>query len=172
MSGAVLLISFIVIRFGVLALFGASPVRRAAFFAPLLKSERIPYLFYQFSNIGIFVCILFLKVRPETRFFGVGAAVYILGNAVLLWSIICFAKPSESGFNKNGIYRYSRNPMYTAYFLFFIGCVMLTGSPILLGLTAVFILSTHTIVLSEERWCAERFGEEYDVYLKSVRRYI
>ncbi|WP_322201799.1 methyltransferase family protein [Acutalibacter intestini] len=70
-----------------------------------------------------------------------------------------------------GIYRFSRNPMYVAYDLIFLGCATLAKSWLLLGLTACFILSGHWIIRAEERWCAARFGEEYQAYRKRVRKY-
>ncbi|MFR6330355.1 MAG: methyltransferase family protein, partial [Eisenbergiella sp.] len=82
------------------------------------------------------------------------------------------ATPSENGINKNGLYRVSRNPMYVAYFVFFLGYVLLTQSLILLALVIIFQISAHWIILSEERWCMEKFGDEYVQYLKRVRRYI
>jgi protein-S-isoprenylcysteine O-methyltransferase Ste14 len=36
----------------------------------------------------------------------------------------------------------------------------------------VFQISSHWIILSEERWCVKQFGDEYIDYMKRVRRYI
>lgn len=47
-----------------------------------------------------------------------------------------FAPPCKNGFHDNGLYRYSRNTMYLAYFIFFIGCAMLVQS--VLFSTAVY----------------------------------
>ncbi|WP_442929338.1 methyltransferase family protein [Natranaerovirga pectinivora] len=77
-----------------------------------------------------------------------------------------------NGIKLNGLYRVSRNPMYIAYFICFIGCVLLTYSWILLMLVIVFQISSHWVILSEERWCIEKFGEEYIKYMNKVRRYI
>lgn len=62
--------------------------------------------------------------------------------------------------------------MYVAYFVFFMGYVLMTQSLILLALVIIFQISAHWIILSEERWCMEKFGDEYVQYLKRVRRYI
>ncbi|WP_334301391.1 methyltransferase family protein [Lientehia hominis] len=86
--------------------------------------------------------------------------------------MINYASPSVSGLNSSGLYRFSRNPMYVSYFLFFSGCVLLTKSLLLGGIVLVFIISTHWIILSEERWCSEKFGESYEQYRKKVRRYL
>ncbi len=62
--------------------------------------------------------------------------------------------------------------MYVAYFIYFLGCVFLTQSIILLTLLMVFQISAHWIILSEERWCINKFGGEYKKYMNEVRRYI
>ena len=71
-----------------------------------------------------------------------------------------------------GIYRFTRNPMYVAYFVYFLGCVILTHSLILFLILMVFQISAHWIILSEERWCIRQFGDEYIKYMNKVRRYI
>lgn len=97
-------------------------------------------------------------------------------NAFLLLIPILFdinyAKPKKNGININGLYRFSRNPMYVSYFVYFLGCAMMTDSWILLVLTVVFQISSHWIILSEERWCMAKFGKEYKDYMEKVRRYI
>ena len=87
-------------------------------------------------------------------------------------SIVNFAAPAEKGFHKNGLYRLSRNPMYVAYFVYFLGCALIVKSWIVLGFLLVFQIAAHWIILSEERWCVQRFGEEYLQYMEQVRRYL
>ena len=62
--------------------------------------------------------------------------------------------------------------MYVSYFICFAGCAFLTQSLILGGIVLVFQISAHWIILSEERWCMEKFGDSYVEYMKRVRRYI
>jgi len=93
--------------------------------------------------------------------------VYQISNAA---TIRDFASPSEDGINQNGLYRFSRNPMYLSYFLYFIGCVILTRSVILCGIVVLFQIASHWIILSEERWCMNTFGDAYRQYMKTVRR--
>lgn len=173
MNGFFLIIPFILIRFGLLARFSSEAVKRAAHFAPLSGNEVFAYWVYQISNAAIFVYLCFLRVKPEVswQFFS-GAAVYLLGLALCAVTIKDFASPSEGGINQNGLYRFSRNPMYLSYFLYFIGCVILTRSVILCGIVVVFQIASHWIILSEERWCMDTFGDAYRQYMKTVRRYI
>jgi len=160
------------IRFGLLGILDKGALKRAAFFAPLIGKEKVAYCVYQISNILIFVYLCFLKITTAPYWFYAGFVIYGLGVLLCLVSVLNFAQPAEAGINLNGLYRISRNPMYVAYFIYFLGCVLLTQSLILLVILLVFQISAHWIILSEERWCIRKFGEEYINYMNKVRRYI
>jgi len=100
--------------------------------------------------------------------FIIGIAVYATGAILLAVSLMNFAVPSEVGINKNGLYRLSRNPIYMADFVFFVGCVLLTQSLLLLIFVLVLQIATYWIIVAEERWCIETFGDEYLKYMNSV----
>lgn len=171
--GILLLIPFFLIRFGLLSRLNQEAVTRAAFFAPLQDREKTAYWFYQISNAFIVVYPLFLKIKlTPAWFFTAGVIVYLAGLILLCMSMVDFAAPAENGFNQNGLYRHSRNPMYVAYFIFFMGCVVITQSLILFVIVLVFQITAHWIILSEERWCIQKFGREYLEYMEKVRRYI
>lgn len=171
MNAFLAVIPFILIRFGILSILDKKALNRAAFFAPVIGKEKMVYLFYQLSNILFFIYLCFLKITTDSCWFYLGLVIYGLGILLCFISVLNFAKPTASGVNLKGLYRVSRNPMYVAYFICFLGCVILTRSLILLVILLVFQISAHWIILSEERWCIEKFGEEYINYMKKVRRY-
>ena len=70
------------------------------------------------------------------------------------------------------MYRYSRNPMYVAYFVCFLGMALLSRSAAFLVILALFQISCHWIILAEERWCIETFSAAYLDYMRTVRRYL
>lgn len=172
MNGFLLLIPFLMIRFGLLSLLNKEGVKRAAFFAPLIGKEKVAYWFYQISNILFFVYLIFLKITIGSYWFYAGLVTFGIGVLLCIASVLNFAKPAENGINLNGLYRFSRNPMYLAYFIYFLSCVMLTQSLVLLAILMVFQISAHWIIRSEERWCITKFGGEYTNYMHEVRRYI
>ncbi len=172
MNGFLLLIPFILIRFGLLSILNKEGLKRAAFFAPLIGKEKAAYWIYQISTILIFFYLFFLKITTTSYWFYTGLATYGLGILLCIASVSNFAKPTNNGINLKGLYRISRNPMYVAYFIYFLGCVLITQSLILFAILMVFQISAHWIILSEERWCIKKFGEEYKNYMNEVRRYI
>ena len=172
MNGFLLVIPLILIRFVLLRVLSKDALKRAAFFAPMIGKEVVALWIYQVSNILIFVYLCFLKITSDSYWLYVGLVIYGLGVLLCIASVKDFAKPAENGINLRGLYQVSRNPMYVAYFFYFLGCVLITKSLILFALLLVFQISAHWIILSEERWCIKKFGQEYINYMKKVRRYI
>lgn len=168
-----LLLPFLIIRFGGLFLLDKTAIQRAAHFAPMENKQKAAYWLYQFSNVAIFVSLFFLKIElsPAPLFYA-GLLLYLAGNLLLVVAVVNFAFPAENGINQKGLYRISRNPMYVAYFIVFIACALLTQSLVFLIFVLLFQSSAHWIILAEEKWCTEVFGEEYRQYCKQVRRYI
>jgi protein-S-isoprenylcysteine O-methyltransferase Ste14 len=70
-----------------------------------------------------------------------------------------------------GIYRYSRNPIYTGIYLMLIASLLYAFSWVNAAAAACTILLHHRIILSEERDLGSKFPE-YDSYRKRVRRYL
>lgn len=118
MNGFILLLPFFFIRFVVLAVLDRTSLQRAAMFAPLKGNEKEAYYIYQLTNAGIILYPFFLTVKA-------------------------FSSPDKSGLNTDGIYRFSRNPMYVSYFVCFLGMALLTSFP----LTPPYIPSGNTSLL-------------------------
>lgn len=96
MNGFILLLPFFFIRFVVLAVLDRTSLQRAAMFAPLKGNEKEAYCIYLLTNAGIILYPFFLTVKA-------------------------FASPDKIGLNTDGIYRFSRNPMYVSYLSAFLG---------------------------------------------------
>jgi protein-S-isoprenylcysteine O-methyltransferase Ste14 len=81
--------------------------------------------------------------------------------------------PNEkTGLKVNGLYRFSRNPMYLGVYTTILACILYTLNPIVL-LVGVFAAAVHhRIVLAEEQYLQKIFGQEYAEYCSRVRRYI
>jgi protein-S-isoprenylcysteine O-methyltransferase Ste14 len=90
-----------------------------------------------------------------------------------LGSAIRVGLPDEpTEFRAIGLYRLTRNPIYTGLFLSTIGSCALMPTPLNLVSAAIAIGLHHRIVLAEERFLDARFGQAWRDYRASVRRYI
>jgi len=71
-----------------------------------------------------------------------------------------------------GVFRFSRNPIYVAIDLWFVGTFLIVGT-VFFAIGAIFaILILHYQTLMEERFLKIHYGAPYHEYCQRVRRYI
>ena len=172
MNAAFLLIPIVVARYGLMPFLGKKANKRASFFPPLKDNEKMAYWVYQITTMLLLITLFFFEIRFKSLLNFIGLVIYALGFIYYIVSIGQFAKPNQQGLNIKGVYRYSRNPMYVSFFLFFLGITLIIEFWLYLVILLVFQISVHYLILSEERWCMETFGEDYKKYIQHVRRYI
>jgi len=99
--------------------------------------------------------------------------VFIIASLVHLGSSTRLGLPEErTEFKTKGVYKLSRNPMYLGFDLLTFSAILFSNSFIILSLGIYSILSYHLIILSEEKFLQDRFGDQYLKYKSTVRRYI
>jgi protein-S-isoprenylcysteine O-methyltransferase Ste14 len=72
----------------------------------------------------------------------------------------------------NGLFRFSRNPMYLGVYTTLLASVLYTWNPIVLLVAMFIVIVHHLIVLAEEQYLQKVFGDEYSAYCRHVRRYL
>ena len=73
----------------------------------------------------------------------------------------------------NGVYRFTRNPMYVSMVAMYVGIALLIRAPwALVLLPLVVLLVDRLVIAKEERYLRGKFGETYTNYCSSVRRWI
>jgi len=73
----------------------------------------------------------------------------------------------------SGIYRVSRNPMYVGFLLVLTGWAIFLSHPLPFLLLPAFVAYMNRFQISpEERVLSAKFGDEYDTYKQSVRRWL
>ena len=72
-----------------------------------------------------------------------------------------------------GLYGWSRNPIYIALSVFYVGLsiALTTGWALLLLPLVIFVLQKG-VIEREEAYLTEEFGEEYTAYKKRVPRWL
>ena len=72
-----------------------------------------------------------------------------------------------------GVYRLSRNPMYTGLAIAYLGLALLFGSWWPLALWPLMILAVRRLVIRpEEQYLTQRFGQTYTDYQSRTRRWL
>ena len=73
----------------------------------------------------------------------------------------------------DGVYRFSRNPMYLEFGLWTLGIAFLVNSVWMLLVVPIgLVLTDRFVVAKEERYLERKFGDEYLSYKRRVRRWI
>lgn len=74
---------------------------------------------------------------------------------------------------REGVYRFSRNPMYLGMLLLLIGLGIWLGNILALLVTPVFVwVMNRWYIVGEEQLMESRFGEHYLAYRRHVRRWL
>lgn len=103
---------------------------------------------------------------------GVGLAIYIL-STLRSQRTTTDAAGIPSQFITSGLYSLSRNPFYLSEVCITIGTAVILGSLAAFVAPAIsFIVLQVVIIPVEERILQKNFGQEYEQYKRSVRRWI
>ncbi len=93
-----------------------------------------------------------------------------MGNA---WRIgVPSEKEQSQKLITQGLYSYSRNPIYVGVLLFLAGCFVTVPGPITSSSLLLTWLFLNPIIKREEAFMAASFGKEYEAYCHEVRRWI
>lgn len=171
MSAFLIVLPWLAVRHVVTALAGGDGAVRAAHVA-FGEKDGAARISHNLLTAAVILLPLALTVRAEGALLAVGATLYAVGLTLETKAVWDFCRPGPHGFADNGLYRVSRNPMYVSYPLVLLGIATLAASPAMLALALGFQATGHRLVLAEERWCRERFGDPYEAYMGRTRRYL
>ena len=126
------------------------------YFYPITKVISFPV---NLAGLLLFPLGIFLAIKGKAYFKKVGTNISTFNNPDFLVT--------------NGLYKFSRNPMYLGFVLGLLGVSILLGS-----LSAIIVVIIFTIIMDrwyinfEEKMLFNKFPEEYTVYKINTRRWI
>ena len=115
---------------------------------------------------------VFLPLKLGTACFYVGLFIYLMGTMVMITALVNFYSAPAKEPVTNGIYHYSRHPMYLAFILWFVGVGIATASWIIILVSIILVVPINIGINSEERYCLKKYGDIYQEYLNTVPRWI
>lgn len=152
-------------------------------------SDRLSNVIWKWSNVPIpapYLIVLVLGVvlhlTIDTDMFKTptlgrvaGVIIAAAGVCLAVWAVLEAANVSVDSPNKlitSGPFSMSRNPMYLAWTFMFIGVAFIVNSWLMIVTLPFVAAYTHIVdVRKEERFLADKFGDEFDQYKSNVRRY-
>ena len=148
-----------------------------------MKTKIPPPILALVMIVLIYLSSFFIESTTFNYQGSLSVLVLILGLACAIPSFKLFArykttisplKPSDTTvLVTEGMYRYSRNPMYLGLLLLTISSTIWFGTwfGIIINMLFIFLINFLQIIPEEEA-LLEIFGEEYEEYKKNVRRWI
>ncbi|HEC76739.1 MAG TPA: isoprenylcysteine carboxylmethyltransferase family protein [Thermoplasmatales archaeon] len=166
----IFILPFLLINYGLASLIAKES---ALFIWPQYNKKEKNFLAILMGTIfASFIYSIFLPLKLSIVWFYVGLFIYWVGMIFLTIAVINFATTPVDKPVTRGVFRISRNPMYVGWFLIYIGIGIACGSWIFLLIAIVFIILQHILVITEERMCLEKFGDEYREYMNKTPKWI
>ena len=112
---------------------------------------------------------------------GIGLLMLLACFGGMAWSLKLFQaadtnvspRDPSTAIVTDGPYQYSRNPMYMCMLLGFAGLSFMDDAPMMLALIIpLFFVLDLKVIIPEEAYLTDKFGETYTVYQSNVRRWL
>jgi protein-S-isoprenylcysteine O-methyltransferase Ste14 len=171
----IFLVPYIFTNFVLTFLLAAFKKRKSTFWAfpPYTRLEKIYLLFFYIIMFGLWVYSVFLPLAIDSVWFYAGLAVYLLGFAILILTMLTFNATSIDKPNTASVYRITRHPWYIGMFLIYFGTGIASASWVYSLLTIIWLVPIRNcLMIIEERECCERFGDAYREYMNRTPRWI
>ncbi len=150
----------------------AEVIKRHRTTPPLSEREKKLNYISTVTLLAVIAYSVFLPLKLGTGWFYAGLFVYFLGMIFGFIATINFGTAPLDIPVTDGVYRFSRHPMYFSMFLTFIGIGVASASWLFLLLTIIWLIIGDRGVIAEERWCLETYGDAYREYLNRTPRWI
>lgn len=146
-----------------------------------------PFFFYS-GKIALFCSVILFLIKAVFPHFG-----YIHVPSALSWiavGLLCFSgvimvlaiqelgleikmglPEQKTRLHTGGMYRFSRNPLYTTLSLMAIASCLYFPDLINITMALYGFIVHHFIIKAEENYLSEQFKSEWDQYALKVRRY-
>jgi len=120
----------------------------------------------------LFAYSIFLPLKLGTLWFYAGILIYLLGISMFISAIITVAKTPMGQIFSQGMYRYSRHPLYLSFLIIYVGVSVASVSWVFLLLSIGWMVFPAMHVTFEERECLEAYGDEYQEYMNRTPKWI
>jgi len=144
-----------------------------------------PLIYLGFLILGLALEFLVVRTQgldmPASLRWTVVAALLLLGAAAIAAAVLRFRRAGTpappwrptTAFVAQGIYRFTRNPMYLGMTLIYCAIAVAANAPVVFWMLIPLCVTIHYgVVLREERYMAGKFGAAYIDYANSVPRWL
>jgi steroid 5-alpha reductase family enzyme len=149
-----------------------APKEESTNIADLGKGKRALLYSSKIIYIPAAIYSIFLPIQLGNLWFYIGLPVTLIGLITSFIVIANWAKSPQGKPVTNGLYRYSRHPMYVTAFVLFMGVSIITASWVFLLFTVLLIGASFYFAPLEEEGCLAHFGDAYRDYMNRTPKYL
>lgn len=144
-----------------------------------------PLIYLGFLILGLALEFLVVRTQgldmPVSLRWTVVAVLILTGGGAITAAVLRFRRAGTpappwqptTAFVAQGIYRFTRNPMYLGMTLIYCSLAVAADAPVVFWMLIPLCVTIHYgVVLREERYMADRFGTAYIDYANSVPRWL
>ncbi|WP_343520654.1 isoprenylcysteine carboxylmethyltransferase family protein [Sphingomonas sp.] len=144
-----------------------------------------PLIYLGFLILGLVLEFLVVRTQgldmPGALRWTVVTVLALLGIAAIAAAVLRFRRAGTpappwqpaTAFVAQGIYRFTRNPMYLGMTLIYCAIGVAANAPVVFWMLVPLAVTIHYgVVVREERYMAARFGEPYIDYANRVPRWL
>lgn len=104
-------------------------------------------------------------------FFFIGLVIYSFSLFCIIIALHAYAKTEPNKPVTDGIYKLSRHPQQVFVCIMLVGIGLMLINPVIILSGALQLFLIYPSMLAQERFCIEKYGEEYSKYLSTTPRY-
>ena len=151
----------------------------------LLENSTLPFLLLWtililLMTFNIEIPFIFELIIKNSYLPFIGVVLSYIGLIIFLSALIAFGNSWRVGIDKdnqgelitNGIFKYSRNPIFLFMNIYFIGITLVYPTAIFILMTVIFMVGVHKQILNEEKHLEKIYKEDYQNYKEQTRRYL
>jgi protein-S-isoprenylcysteine O-methyltransferase Ste14 len=156
-------------------LIGKEVFKRASGLASEMKTSRTYKIVSYVSMITDLMAVVYSIVLPfklSTIWFYIGLTIFLLGLVALTVASVNFTMAPMNKPITRGMYRYSRHPLYLSSLFIYLSVGIASASWVFLLFFIVQLVSMRIIAVGEERFCLEKYADDYHEYMDRTPRWI
>jgi protein-S-isoprenylcysteine O-methyltransferase Ste14 len=141
-----------------------------------------PLIYLLFILLGVALDQLVqVRITSNGAIPRLGGALVMLALLIMGWSLLQFRKAKTtvrpdkpaSALITTGPFRFSRNPLYLAWSILYAAVgLWLNSAWVMALLIPTIVVVTFAVIVREERHLLKQFGEDYQYYRATVRRWL
>ena len=164
--------SVFILQMGVMFLLNkeASNRSHAIIKAKRTKLERVIAYIANFIWLMAMIYSIFLPIKVEGSWFIIGLFIFIIGLLLLAAATYNFVTTPSEQLITNGIYKFSRHPMYLATFFICLGSGISALSWLFIAMSIIIAICFYQEAIIEERYCLDRYADAYKEYMAKTPR--